>query len=206
MFARSLQGHKIDHIHDPNFNVGKVLSQQVDGRQRFKRGNIPGAGHDHVRLATLIVRSPWPDAYACSAVFDRSFHVQPLQRRLFAGDDDVHIVAAAQAVIGDGEQGVGIGRQIYAYNVSFFIHHVIDESRILVCEAVMILAPNVRGQQIIQRRDRSAPGKVASDFQPLGMLIEHRVDNVDERLIAGKETVAAGEQIAFEPALAHVFA
>jgi hypothetical protein len=50
---------------------------------------------------------------------------------------------------------------------------VIDESRVLVRETVMILPPNVRSQQIIQRRDRPALGNVSSDFQPLGVLIEH---------------------------------
>ena len=38
------------------------------------------------------------------------------------------------------------------------------------------------------------------------MLVEHRIDDVDEGFVAGEEAVPAGEQIAFEPALAHVFA
>src|SRR5436309_14623435 len=38
------------------------------------------------------------------------------------------------------------------------------------------------------------------------MLIEHGRDDVDESFIAGKEPVAAGEQIPFEPSLAHVLA
>ena len=38
------------------------------------------------------------------------------------------------------------------------------------------------------------------------MLIEHRVDDVDECLVARKKPVAAGEQISFEPTLAEVLA
>ena len=38
------------------------------------------------------------------------------------------------------------------------------------------------------------------------MLVEHRVDDVDERLVAREESVPPGEQITFEPALALVFA
>ena len=36
------------------------------------------------------------------------------------------------------------------------------------------------------------------------MLVEHRVDDVDERLVAVEQAVAAGEQVALEPALAEV--
>ena len=36
------------------------------------------------------------------------------------------------------------------------------------------------------------------------MLIEHRVDDVDEGLVAGEQAVAAAEQVALEPALAEV--
>ena len=61
-----------------------------------------------------------------------------------------------------------------------------------MAESVMILAPDVRGEQVIQRRDGTPPGNGASDLQPFGVLVEHRIDDVNEGLIAGKETVAAG--------------
>ena len=38
------------------------------------------------------------------------------------------------------------------------------------------------------------------------MLVKHRVDDVNERLVAGEEAVAARQQIAFQPALAQVLA
>jgi hypothetical protein len=38
------------------------------------------------------------------------------------------------------------------------------------------------------------------------MLIEHRVDHVNECLVARKKPVTASEQVSFEPALAEVFA
>ena len=38
------------------------------------------------------------------------------------------------------------------------------------------------------------------------MLIEHRVDDVRECLVARKEPMAASEQVSFEPALAEVLA
>ena len=55
---------------------------------------------------------------------------------------------------------------------------------ILMGEAVVILAPDVRGQQVVQRGDLAAPRQVRGDFQPLGVLVEHRIDDVDERFVA----------------------
>ncbi len=77
-------------------------------------------------------------------------------RGLLAGDDDVDVVAAAQAVVGDREQAVGVRRQIDADDLGLLVHHVIDEARILVREAVVILPPDVGAEQVIQRRDRAA--------------------------------------------------
>ena len=48
------------------------------------------------------------------------------------------------------------------------------------------------------------PGDVAAHLEPLGVLVEHRVDDVDEGLVAVEEAVAAAEQIALQPALAEV--
>src|SRR6516164_9577008 len=41
---------------------------------------------------------------------------------------------------------------------------------------------------------------------PFGVLVEHRIDDVDERLITREKAMAAGEQVALEPALALVLA
>ena len=110
-------------------------------------------------------------------------------------------------MVGDRQQRVGVRRQIDADDVRFLVDGVVDEAGILVGEAVVVLTPDVGGQQIIERCDGRAPGNLlARDLEPLGVLIEHRVDDVNERLVAGKQTVPAGEQIAFEPALAGVLA
>ena len=37
------------------------------------------------------------------------------------------------------------------------------------------------------------------------MLVEHRVDDVDERLVAVEEAMTTGEEISLEPSLALVF-
>jgi hypothetical protein len=74
---------------------------------------------------------------------------------------------------------------------------VIDEARVLVAESVMILPPYMRCEQVIERGDRPSPGNVTRHLQPLGMLIEHRVDDVNERLVTGEEAMSTGEQITF---------
>jgi hypothetical protein len=121
---------------------------------------------------------------------------------MFAGDDHVDVVAGVQTVVGDRQQTVGVRRQIHPHDVGLLVDHVIQEPGVLVGEAVVILLPDMGGQHIVQRRDRPAPRQLLGDLQPLGVLVEHRIDDVDERLIAVEQAVAAGEQISLQPALA----
>jgi hypothetical protein len=46
-------------------------------------------------------------------------------------------------VIDRRQQAIGIGRQINPDYRGFFVHHVVDEARVLVCESVVILPPDV---------------------------------------------------------------
>ena len=142
----------------------------------------------------------------CVQCLIAALHVQPLRLRLLAGDDDVDAVPAAQAVVGHPQQGVGVGRQIDPHDVGLLVHHVVDEPRVLVAEPVMVLPPDMRRQQIVQRRDRPPPGDRARTFQPFGMLVHHRIDDVDERLVARQQPVPAGEQIPLQPPLAGMLA
>ena len=73
-------------------------------------------------------------------------------------------------------------------------------------EAVVILPPDMARQQIVQRRDRLPPRQSARDLQPLGVLVEHRIDDVRKRLVGIEQTVASGQQVALEPSLALVLA
>ena len=124
----------------------------------------------------------------------------------FPAIDYVHVMPAAQAVVHDGEEAVGIGGEIDADDLGFFIDDMVDEAGVLMGEAVVVLPPDVGGEEIIQRGDFSAPGEAGRDFEPFGVLVEHRIDDVDEGFVAIEEPVAAGEEIAFEPAFALVFA
>jgi hypothetical protein len=75
----------------------------------------------------------------------------------------------------------------------------------LMTEAVVVLPPDVRTEQVVERGDRAAPGNVAGHLKPFGVLVEHRVDDVDKGLVAAEEAVPASQQITFELALALMF-
>ena len=77
---------------------------------------------------------------------------------------------------------------------------------VLVREAVVILPPDVGGQQVVQRGDGPPPRRFPTHLQPLGMLGEHGIDDADERLVAVEQPVAPGEKISLQPALASMLA
>src|SRR5580700_3198982 len=84
-------------------------------------------------------------------------NVEPLPLRMFAGNDYVDVVSAAQTVIRYRQEAVCIGRQIDAHDVGFLIRDMINKARILVGKAIVVLSPDMRREQVIQRRDRLAP-------------------------------------------------
>ena len=204
--VRRLQRHQVDHVHHAHLHLRQLLAQQVDRRHRLQRRHVAGAGHHHVGRAAFVVARPFPDAQAGGAVAGGRLDVQPLGRGLLAGHDDVHVVAAAQAVVDHRQQGVGVGRQVHAHHFRLLAGDVVEEARVLVAEAVVVLAPDVAGEQVVQRRDRPAPADAARHLEPLGVLVEHRVDDVDEGLVAREEAVPPRQQVALEPALAKVLA
>jgi hypothetical protein len=168
MLALRLELHQVHDVDHADLQLGKMLrSRMVHGGQRFQRGHVAAAGHDHVRLAALVVAGPRPDADAGGAVLDGGVHVEPLRRRLLAGHDHVHVVAAAQAVVGHGEQRVRIGRQVDAHDFGLLVGHVVDEAGVLVAEAVVVLPPDMRGQQVVQRRDGPRQGIRRATFSHL---------------------------------------
>ena len=113
---------------------------------------------------------------------------------------------AAQAMIHDREQAVGVGRKVDAHHLRLLVDDVVDEAGVLVREAVVVLPPDVGGQQVVQRGDAPPPGQLRTHLQPLGVLGEHRIDDADERLVAVEQPVPPGEQVSLQPTLALVLA
>ena len=68
-------------------------------------------------------------------------------------------------------------------------------------EPVVILPPDRGRQQDVLRGHRDPPRHVVlADIQPLGVLVEHGIDDVRKGLVGVEKAMASGEQIAFEPA------
>src|SRR5580693_4178604 len=97
------------------------------------------------------------------------------------------------------EQTVDIGRKINADDLRTLVQDDIQESRVLMGKAVVILPPNGGGDQQIERRDGCPPWKLMADLEPFAMLVDHRIDHMDERLVGGKEPVTPSKQVAFQP-------
>ena len=68
-------------------------------------------------------------------------------------------------------------------------------------EAVVVLPPYGGRDQQIERSDVRTPRQLVALVQPLGVLVEHRIDNMDKRLVGRQEAVPPGQQVAFQPAL-----
>ena len=137
---------------------------------------------------------------------DGLLHGQPLRQRVLARDDHVDVVPAAQAVVEHRQEAVGVRRKINSYDVRLLVDHMIEEAGVLMGEAIMVLLPDMRRQEVVQGRDLAPPRQFERDLQPFRVLAEHRVDDADERLIAVEEAMSARQQIAFEPSLALMLA
>jgi hypothetical protein len=132
-------------------------------------------------------------------------HSQPNRGGLFACDDNIDVVAATEAVVRDAEEAIGVRREVDADDLGLFVDNMVDEPRILMTEAIVVLPPDMRTEQVVERSDRATPGDVARHFQPFGVLVEHRVDDMDKSLVATEEAVSPCQKITFEPALALMF-
>ena len=73
-------------------------------------------------------------------------------------------------------------------------------------KAVVILLPYIGGQNQVQRSDLLSPWQLIADLEPLRVLGDHRVHHANKGFIAREEAMPSGEQIALQPALAHVLA
>jgi len=86
-------------------------------------------------------------------------------------------------MVGNREKAVGVGRKIYPDDVGFLVHHYVEEPGILVGGPVVVLAPHMGGEQVVQRGHRSPPWDLRGGFEPFGMLVEHGI-NIDRADIA----------------------
>ena len=110
VLAFGLQFHQIDDVHHSDLQLWQAFAQHGHSRECLQSRNVTAAGHDHIGRNSLVIAGPLPDANSLAAMQEGGFHGQPLRRRVLARDNDVHVVAAAQAVIHHREQAVRVRR------------------------------------------------------------------------------------------------
>jgi hypothetical protein len=104
-----LERHEIHHVDDADLQVWKMSAKQIHRCQSFERRTVAGACHHDIRVGALIVARLSPDADSGGAVQNRRVHVEPLQRGLLAGHDDIPIMAAPQAMAGPESNVLAFG-------------------------------------------------------------------------------------------------
>jgi hypothetical protein len=109
-------------------------------------------------------------------------------------------------VVADREQAVGVGRQVDAHHAGALVRYHVEEAGVLVREPVVVLPPDQAADQDVEREHLRPPGQLVALLQPLGVLVEHRVDDVDERLVAVDQAVPAAEDVALQPPFQGVLA
>ena len=160
------------------------------------RGNVTAGCHDDVGLLVLVVTRPFPDADALCAVGNSLLHGEVLQMLLLVGYDDVDVVFAAEAVVHRREQAVGVWWEVDANDLRALIRYDVKETWILVCESIVILSPYSGSKQNVERSNLLPPFDFKTLLDPLAVLVDHGVDDVDERLVAVEQTVASREDVA----------
>ena len=184
VFGVGLEAVEIDYVDEADFEVGEVLAENGGCGEGFLRGDVAGAGHDDVGFGAVVGGGPVPDPDALGAVLDGGVFVEVLEVRLFVGDDDVDVVDGAEAVVGYGEEAVGVGRKVDAGDGGGLVGDDVEEAGVLVGEAVVVLAPDERGDEEVDGGDGGAPGGLFfGGLEPLGVLVVHGVDDVDEGLV-----------------------
>ena len=192
----AIEHEQVDHVDDAHRELGQLLAQDLRRRERLDRRHVASGGEDDVRPLWVTIPGPWPDGSSGVVVGDRLIHREPLRQRLLCGDDEVDIADGAQTVVEGRDEAVRIGWQVDADDRALLGQQRVDEPRPLVRVPVVILAPGIRGQEIGERGNRLSPRRFGGHLQPFAVLIGHRIDDRHEGFVAGKESVAAGLEVA----------
>ena len=189
------------------FTSGRCSRSRAVAARHSTVGTSPQLASTTSGSVPLVVARPVPDAQALGTVGDRRLHVQVLHvLRLLVRDDDVDVVLAAEAVVADREQAVGVGRQVDAHHAGALVRHHVEEAGVLVRKPVVVLPPDQAADQDVERGDLHPPGQLVAFLQPLSVLVDHGIDEVDERLVAVNQAVPAAQDVALQPPFQGVLA
>ena len=91
---------------------------------------------------SLLAQSQMPTPFVQWSIASSMFRYCKVH--LLVGDDDVDVVDAVEAMVGDRQQAVGVRRQVDAHHVGALVGDHVEEARVLVGEAVVVLSPDQR--------------------------------------------------------------
>ena len=169
MLGFVLKPHQVDDVDEADLQVGQVLPEQVDGRETppasGRRRRVAMTTSGSLPSSSVPAHSQIPSPLVQCAI--ASSMVRKFGLRLLTRDDHVDVLARPQAMVVRGQQRVRVRRQVDPDDLGALVDHMVDEAGVLVAEAVVVLAPDMAGQQVIQARDRPPPRDVVGDLEPL---------------------------------------
>jgi hypothetical protein len=74
---------------------------------------------------------------------------------------------------------------------------IMETNRVLVRKTVVILTPDCGCEQNVERSDLLPPFDLEALLDPLAVLIDHGVNDVDEGLIAVEQAMSPRKDVAF---------
>mmetsp|Transcript_51662 Transcript_51662/g.137898 ORF Transcript_51662/g.137898 Transcript_51662/m.137898 type:complete len:255 (+) Transcript_51662:426-1190(+) len=149
------QREEVHDVHHTGAQDWQALAQPVHSRHCLERRHVASARKDDVD-APILSACPRPDASTLRHMCLGIAQTQPLWHRVLSSDYQVHLVARLQAIPRDCQQCVRVRRKEHICD-RWFGHDVVDEARALVRVSVVVLAPSVRRQDVVQRRDSLPP-------------------------------------------------
>lgn len=89
---------------------------------------------------------------------------------------------------------VGVRREVYPRFFGAQLEEVAQKPWILVAVAVVFLAPQRRGLDVVERGDITSPFRLGSHLQKFRVLLNHGCDDAQEGLIRREDGVATGTE------------
>src|SRR5215211_271261 len=154
------EGHQIHDVDYPHLEFGCMLAQPARRSDGLQGRDVPCTAENDVGLLPFrYVGRPIPDGGAAHEVLDGSRHAEPLELGLLVYGYEVHVVAASETVVGAGEEGVSVGRQVDSCDGASLGEHDVYQAWPLVGEAVVVVAPSGRCEEDVERSDELERGE-----------------------------------------------
>ena len=97
-----LQLKQIHYVYNTDLKLRELITQNRNSSHRLKCRGISTAGHNDIRLFTVVVACPLPDAYTLCAMLYCLIHRQPLITWMLGCNNCIHIILALDTVIKAG--------------------------------------------------------------------------------------------------------